>query len=233
MPDRLLDDLVEMLTLMREAERDVFGALDPAVRDRPIRDGDWSPKDHQAHLSNWKRRQADRLAAARTGTQLEAWDDEEAVNARHQAQTASWTWEAVTDDADAAHERLIGEVRAADPDLVRTGEHLLDGTYGNGALHAQQHFIWLHRADIGIDDARVATFNDDTERALRRAALGDHDRGTALYNMACFHALDGRLERARPLLREAFGLRADLVAFALEDPDLVALRDEIDLLAAQ
>ena len=234
MPDRLTDDLVEMLTLMRDAERDVFGALDPAVRDRPIREGDWSPKDHQAHLSAWKGRQADRLAAARSGTQLEPWEDEDdVVNARLQARTADWGWDAVSADAEAAHERLIAEVRATDPDLVRTGDHLLDGTYGNGAFHAQQHFIWLQAADIGIDDARVMAFNDDAERVVRRAALSDRDRGTALYNMACFHALGGRLDRARPLLREAFGLRPDLVEFAPGDPDLAPLRDEIDALAAQ
>lgn len=234
MPDRLIDDLVEMLTLMREAERDVFGALDPAVRDRPIRDGDWSPKDHQAHLSAWKGRQADRLAAARSDAPLEPWEDEDdVVNARLQARTASWTWEAVRDEADAAHERLVGEVRAADPDQVRSGDHLLDGTYGNGIFHAQQHLVWLQAADIGLDDARVTAFNDDAERVVRRAALSDRDRGTALYNMACFHALAGRLHRARPLLREAFGLRDDLVEFAPGDPDLAALRDEIEALAAQ
>ncbi|HEY7333217.1 MAG TPA: hypothetical protein VH859_09705 [Candidatus Limnocylindria bacterium] len=234
MPDRLTDDLVEMLTLMREAERDVFGALDPAVRDRPIQEGDWSPKDHQAHLSAWKGRQADRLAAARSGTQLEPWEDEDdVVNARLQARTADWDWDAVVADADAAHERLIGEVRAADPDQIRSGDHLLDGTYGNGMFHAQQHFLWLQAADIGIDHARVTAFNEDAERIVRRAGLGDRDRGTALYNLACFQALAGRLDRARPLLREAFGLRGDLVEFAPEDPDLEALREEIGALAAQ
>jgi hypothetical protein len=219
---------------MREAERDVFVALDPAVRDRPIRDGDWSPKDHQAHLSAWKGRQADRLAAARSGTQLEPWEDEDDVtNARLQARTADWSWDAVSADADAAHERLVAEVRAADPDQVRSGDHLLDGTYGNGIFHAQQHFVWLQAAGIGIDDARVTAFNDDAERIVRRAALGERDRGTALYNMACFHAIGGRLDRARPLLREAFGLRGDLVEFAPGDPDLAALHGELETLAAQ
>ena len=234
MPDRLTDDLVDMLTSRPPPPRDVFGHLDPAVRDRPIREGDWSPKDHQAHLSAWKGRQADRLAAARNGTQLEPWEDEDdVVNARLQARTADWSWDAVVADADAAHERLIGEVRTADPDQIRTGDHLLDGTYGNGMFHAQQHFIWLQAADIGIDDARVMAFNDDAERVVRRAALSDRDRGTAVYNLACFHALAGRLDRARPLLREAFGLREDLVEFAPGDPDLAALRDELDTLAAQ
>jgi hypothetical protein len=234
MNDRLTDDLVEMLTMTRDAERDVFGALDPGVRDRPLREGDWSPKDHQAHLTAWKTRQADRFEAARTQGQLPEWEDEEdAINARLQAQRADWSWESLVDEADAASERLVGEVRAADPELVRTGDRLLDGTFGNGAFHAQQHFIWLEAADIGLDEARVMTFVDAIERLIRDSDLPDRDRGTAIYNSACFHAVAGRLDRARELLREAFPLRSDLVAFAREDGDLIALRDEIDALAAQ
>jgi hypothetical protein len=232
--DHLIDQLVEMLTLTRDAERDVFGALDPDVRDRPLREGDWSPKDHQAHLTAWKGRQADRFEAARTHSDLPEWQDEEdEINARLQAQRADWTWDALAEEADAVSERLLNEVRAADPELIRTGERLLDGTFGNGAFHAQQHFIWLLAADIGLDEARVMAFVDAIEHLIRTSDLPDRDRGTAIYNSACFHALAGRLDRARTLLREAFPLRSDLVDFAREDGDLVELRDEIDALAAQ
>lgn len=33
------DDLIQMLQAMRSAERDIFGRLDPSVRDAPIRPG--------------------------------------------------------------------------------------------------------------------------------------------------------------------------------------------------
>jgi hypothetical protein len=232
MPDRLIDDLVEMLTLTRDAERDLFGALDPVARDRPIREGDWSPKDHQAHLTAWKARQADRLAAARTGSALPEWQDEEdEINARLRAERADTPWEAIAEEADAVSERLVGEVRAADPELIRTGERLLDGTFGNGAFHAQQHFIWLGAANVGLDEARAMRFAEEVERLIRTSELPDRDRATAMYNSACFHAIAGRLDPARELLREAFPLRPELAAFAREDPDLVALRDELDALS--
>lgn len=232
--DPLIDQLVEMLLLTRDAERDTFGALAPDVRDRPLREGDWSPKDHQAHLTAWKGRQADRLEAARTQGQLAEWQDEEdEINARLQAERADWSWDALVEEADAVSQRLTDEVRAADPELLRTGEHLLDGTFGNGPFHAQQHFIWLQAASIGLDEARVMDFVDALERLVREADLPDRDRGTAIYNSACFHAMGGRLDRARELLRDAFPLRSDLVDFAREDGDLVELRDEIDALAAQ
>ena len=61
----LAEALVEQLGAMRDAERRLFGALDSPVRDRPIRPGDWSPKDHQAHLTAWKGRQAERVRSVR------------------------------------------------------------------------------------------------------------------------------------------------------------------------
>ncbi len=82
-------------------------------------------------------------------------------------------------------------------------------------------------AQIGVDEARVATFFDEHERQLSEAALPDAERGVGLYNLACAHAVAGRLDRARPLLRVAFGLRPDLGEFAREDPDLAAFRDEL------
>ena len=58
----LTGTLVALLRSMRDAERAIFGGLKPEFRDRPMREGDWSPKDHQAHLTAWKARQANRYA---------------------------------------------------------------------------------------------------------------------------------------------------------------------------
>lgn len=234
MTDQLSSDLLEMLAIMRTAERDVFGALEPDVRERPIREGDWSPKDHLAHLAAWKGRQADRLAAARTGGGLDEWQGEDdEINARLQAERNTWTWDETIADADAVQDRLADEIRAIDPDLLRDGERLVDGTYANGVFHAQQHFSWLQQAGIGIDEQRVMQFADDIERLVRHASLPDRDRGTAFYNAACFHALAGRDDRARSLLREAFGLRPELLEWAGQDTDLATLRGELDALVAR
>ncbi len=233
MTEQLIADLLEMLTAMRAAERDIFGALPAEARERPIREDDWSPKDHLAHLSAWKGRQADRLAAARTGAELEEWQGEDdEINARLQAERAAWSWEQTVADADASHERLAAEIRAINPDLLREGDGLVDGTYGNGVFHAQQHFSWLQAADIGLDEGRVMAFAEEIEQLVRRASLPDRDRGTAIYNTACFQSLAGRDDRARPLLREAFALRPELLDWARQDSDLETLGGELDGLAA-
>ncbi|MEO8638962.1 MAG: hypothetical protein ABI458_03490 [Chloroflexota bacterium] len=229
--DPLVASLVEQLRAMREAERDVFGALDPTVRDRAMRPGDWSPKDHQAHLTAWKAIQTDRMRAAATGETVAADSREtDELNAELQAERADWDWAEIVREADATSDRLQAEIRAAGTPVLIATDGLVGRIYGNSAAHALTHFAWLVAAGVGVDERRVADFLDDHERHLSSAPLPDADRAIALYNLACAHAVAGRLDRARPLLRTAFGVRPDLAEFATGDPDLVELREELPTL---
>jgi DinB superfamily len=231
--DPLIASLVAQLQEMRQAERDIFGGLDPALRDRPLRPGDWSPKDHQAHLTAWKGRQAERIRAIRMGEPFptDAREDDE-INAELQAARADWAWEATTTEADEVSARLEAEIRRAGAATLTGSQPLVAGIFGNGPFHAITHFGWLVEARIGVDESRLAAFIAAEERLLANADIPDADRGTGLYNLACAHAVAGRLDRARPLLRDAFRLRPDLAEFAREDPDLVELRDELPTLVA-
>jgi hypothetical protein len=230
--DPLVAALVEQVQAMREAERDVFGALEPAVRDRPMRPGDWSPKDHQAHLTAWKAIQANRIRAAVRGeTPASDGRETDEINAELQATRADWPWEAIAREADEVSDELEAEIRAAGPAMLLATEGMVGRIYGNTASHALTHFAWLVNAGIGVDQVRAAAFLDQHERQMETAPLPDADRGVGLYNLACAHAVAGRLDRARPLLRAAFQLRPDLAEFAKEDPDLVDLRDELVTLA--
>ena len=230
----LTGTLVALLRSMRAAEGDVFGGLDPEVRDRPLRDGDWSPKDHQAHLTAWKARQANRYADARRGVEpAEMSDDEiQAINAEQQAARADWDWEAISQEADEVTDRLIREISDTGADELARSERLIQGTFGNGPFHAMEHFGWLRQANVGADESRIAAYLDETQQIVERGGLPDRDAATAAYNVACFQALAGRLDAARPLLRHAFELNPELMTFAKEDTDLTALRDELDELAA-
>ena len=227
-----VESLVAQLQTMREAERSLFGGLDPEVRDRPMRPGDWSPKDHQAHLTAWKERQANRIRAVRDGEPFPTDNrEDDVINAELQALRADWAWEAIATEADEVSERLVSEIMAAGAPVLIDSDRLVGGIFGNGPFHAATHFCWLLEAGIGMDPARVAAFMDAEERLLASTDLPDADRGTGLYNIACTHALAGRLDRARSLLREAFRLRPDLAGYAVEDSDLVALRGELASLA--
>lgn len=226
--DQLVVSLVDQVRAMRDAERDVFGALEPAVRDRPIRPGDWSPKDHQAHLTAWKAIQRDRLRATAKGETL-ASDSRETDerNAELQALRADWAWDDIVREADEVNDQLQAEIRAAGATLLVESEGMIGRIFGNSAPHALTHFAWLADAGIGVDPARVAAFVDEHERQVEHTPLADPDRAIAVYNLACSHAVAGRLDRARPLLAEAFRLSPDLAEYAKGDPDLVLLRGEL------
>jgi hypothetical protein len=234
MADQVVDSVVALLRVTREAERDIFGSLDPEVRDRPLRPGDWSPKDHQAHLTAWKARQANRFAAARSGAEPGQTPDGEtdAINAELQAARADWSWDAIVEEAEDVSERLIREISATSPETFKEFPLLIGGASGNGPFHAISHFGWLEEANVGVDPERVSAFIEQVQAVIEEGGLPEADAGTALYNIACFHALGGRLDEARPLLRRAFQMRPDLAKFSLGDTDLTALRGELEALAS-
>jgi hypothetical protein len=234
MTDSLNDTLVNLLRMTRQAERDIFGGIDSGIRDRPMREGDWSPKDHQAHLTAWKARQADRFAAARRGEEPPQTADgqTDAINAKLQAERADWPWDAIVQEAEEVSERLNREIATSGQETFERFDRLISGTFGNGPMHAMSHFGWLLDADIGVDGERVATFVRELTPLIEAGGLPDSDLGTALYNTACAHTLAGRLDEARPLLQRAFQLRPDLVAFAPTDDDLLSIRDELAGLAS-
>jgi hypothetical protein len=232
--DALTAALAATIDTARTAERDLFGSLDPAARDRPIRPGDWSPKDFQAHLSAWKGRHAVRLARLRGSQEpadADAESEEDAINARLRATRVDWAWDAITDEADEAAARLVAEIRQADPEEFRASDRLINLTFGNGLIHTLTHVRWLLEAGVPLDGARVAAFERDALRVAGVAAVPEHPRAAEIYNIACHHALRGSLDLARGLLRDSFRLDPGLVEFSRTDEDLVAIRGELEDLA--
>jgi hypothetical protein len=232
--ETLPDDLAATIEASRRVERDLFGSMDPVVRARPIREGDWTPQDHQAHLTAWKNRQADRFEAAREGRELPrriSEDETDAINAELQAQRAGWPWDELVREADESAFRLMDGIRATSATVIESDERLLGGTFGNGLLHTLTHMRWLREAGTGIDQVRLRAFADEAEKLARADGFSLGIRSESLYDLACFHVLDGRPGVAKPLLVEAFRGRPDLVDYAPTDPDLTTLADELPELA--
>lgn len=223
--------VIEGLLAARAAERDILAAIDPGVRDAPPADGEWSPKDVQAHLSAWRAHQADRFKSIRLGTpepSLPATETDEA-NAVYHAQRADWTWGRVLADADAATERLIDEIRQTSDAVIADGR-LIGTTMGNGPEHDLGHLPTL-AAQVGME-GRVAELAESVAVMVRTDGWPSRATAFARYNLACFHALAGRLDEARALLREALPAEAELRELAPHDDDLVALRSELPGLGA-
>jgi hypothetical protein len=223
--------LVDGLRAARATEREILDAIDPDDRDRPGVDGGWSAKDVQAHLGSWRRRMVDRMAATREGREepsLAATETDE-VNALFHAERADWPWEQVVADADATTGDLIAEIEAASPAVLEDPQ-LVGSIMGNGPEHSLAHLAPL--ADRVGARTRVIELATRMESIIDSEVWPNRAAAFARYNLACFHALNGRLDRARELLRQALPDQEELRSFAPEDDDLVALRDELPSLAA-
>ncbi len=222
--------LIEALRHTRAVERDVLAALDPARRDSPPADGGWSAKDTLAHLSAWRRHQAGRLAARREGRDeppLPALEMDD-VNAIFHAEHADWAWDRVAADAESTADALVAEV-AAVSDETLADTRMVGLIMGDGPEHDLGHLGQLAATDALR--ARVVELADTTRAIIDRGGWPPRAAAYARYNLACFHALGGRLDAARSLLRQALHEQEELLAQAPTDDDLIALRDEIGTLA--
>src|SRR5689334_8741029 len=132
--------LIEGLHAARAAEREVLDAIDAEDRERPAIDGGWSPKDIQTHLAAWRRRQVERLAAAREGRDdpaLPAVETDD-VNAVFHAERADWPWDRVVADADATMTDLVDEIRYASNETMNE-PRMVGSIMGNGPEHTLLH----------------------------------------------------------------------------------------------
>jgi hypothetical protein len=227
----LRSGLIDGLRAARTAEREILAALDPAVRDAPAADGGWSPKDIQAHLSAWRRHQVERYAARREGRDevpLPATETDES-NAILHAERADWTWDQVLADADEATEALIAEIEVASAETI-ADDRVLGTTMGNGPEHDLAHLPAL-ATRTGLEE-RVTDLAESVATSVDRGGWPPRAAAFARYNLACYHALAGRLDEARTLLRLALPDEEELKELAPKDDDLIELRDEIpDLIA--
>jgi len=198
----LRNGLVDGVRAARATEREIFGAIDPDDRDRTGVDGGWSAKDIQAHLAAWRRRQVERMAAVRENRDepaLAATETDE-VNAIFHAERAGWSWDHVVADADATTTDLIAEIEAAAP-AVLDDPQLVGQIMANGPEHTLAHLAPL--ADRVGARTRVIDLATRVESIIDAGGWPDRAAAFARYNLACFHALNGRLDRARELLRQA------------------------------
>ena len=218
--------LVQNLRACRAAERDVFAALDPADRDAAPVDGGWSAKDELAHLSAWRQRQADVMVARREGRAKPALPavDLDETNSLFHAERADWSWAKVDADADATADTLIAEIVAADDETLADME-IISSIMGDGPEHDLAHLARI--AEIVGLGQRVVDLASRAEAMIDRGGWPSRSAAFGRYNLACFHALGGRLDIARSLLRQALPVEDELRSQAIEDDDLIALRDEI------
>ena len=91
---------------------------------------------------------------------------------------------------------------------------------------------WLELAPIARGLSRIARRRDEAAALWERAIETDGRFGDAVYNLACAHALAGRLDQATDTLRVAIGIDPiRYVRLARRDKDLEPLKKRDDVRA--
>lgn len=225
-----------LLELLRRARADEQALISSLTADEKAATGTperWSAKDLLAHIAYWRERLTQRLAARARGESFSGLSDSEvdAENATVFEAHRELSWEHVQADAARVFDQLValvsqfGEEELSDPTPVGWYDYraLLAAIVGNSFTHPETHIagFYLERGDL----ARARQLQENMADAIVRIDSSPKARGAALYNLACFYALNGESAKAIELLRQALPLRADLVEWSKQDPDLVSLRE--------
>ena len=169
------------------------------------------------------------MRAIRDGTDEPTEVETDETNAIFHAERAGWTWEQVDTDADATTDDLVAEIEAASDETLALPR--ISGTImGNGSEHTLTHLAPI-AARAGLE-SRTLELADAITAIIDRGGWPSRAAAFARYNLACYHALSGNLDVARSLLRLALPDDEELRGFAPTDDDLIALRDELPVLAA-
>lgn len=228
--------VLELLHEARDQEQAAVASLSPTEREAIGTWEQWSAKDTISQIAFWKRLQTGKLRTALRGEPLPVWNTSAVVDPLNQANYAKWQqrpWNEIAAEAQAACEELVGQVRAmAEAELTEDrpdGGALWPETLGNGIWYPYTELIRLaqRRGDtVGetrVVEARIVG-NEAVLAALRATGASDETIANHSYNLACYYAMAGRIDRAIALLDEAFALRHGLMTLARHDADLDALR---------
>jgi tetratricopeptide (TPR) repeat protein len=99
-----------------------------------------------------------------------------------------------------------------------------DAVLGNSYTHPRIHIYEYLRENGDID--RAVRLLEEAVPEMREASSNPLVHGTALYNLACVRAHQGRLDEAIDNLQQAFSMRPEMKAAAAKDSDLASLRDD-------
>src|SRR5450432_2265148 len=192
----------------------------------------WAPKEMLAHLAAWQDRRTQQLAAVLDGKTPPAFEDVEEINTADFEKFHKMPWQDVLAFVNATISTLIEQTRTLPEDALTNpqanGRPLWSSVVGDGYAHPQTHLagFYVQRGQL----QRATQMQEAAAEALSQFDK-PFGRGTALYNLACFYALNGQSGKALTLLPEALKLAPDLLEWSKQDSDLESLHNEPAYLA--
>ena len=213
---------------LSDAERNQAGTLEH-----------WAAKDTLAHIAAWQTRWVNWLSPLAEGKplsdenrpQIDEADDENRANAEIFAANQQRSWAQIqTDYQNASRQILKLAALLSEEDLnspPRFASHkqetLARRLAGTFFCHLLEHLtrFFIERQN----PARALEIAEEFSRSID-ADDTTAERGTALYNLACYAALTGQREIAFANLKTALSLYPELIEWSKQDSDLASLREE-------
>ncbi len=237
MPADYKSRLLQLIERAHAEEQALHARLTEAERNAPGSPEHWAVKDLVAHIAYWQDRAAERMVAAKRGETPETFDEFQDLNAQNFEASRHKTWAEVTAWAERAYAQFHAAAEALSEDELtqadryawRKGAPLAQMVMGNGCSHNLLHLA-QNLAERG-DMKQAAAMQEWLAQALIELDDSPANRGTALYNLACFYATTGQPAKALPLVKESLHLRADLREWSKQDTDLDSLREKAEFKA--
>jgi tetratricopeptide (TPR) repeat protein len=221
--------LLDTLAASRERERELDTLCDDGGPPVP---GQWTAKDHLAHLAHWRRLATEALVAVHAGHPIPGAADIEGVNADVLAANRGRSAAEVKKAARTSYAELAAAIEdCSEDELLRPrperDSEVWEMVLADGHLHLGEHLGFWHEA---LGDEGAAEQAQMWARDVLQAAFTDpKSLAFGAYNLGCFYARLGRTADALPHLRRGFELHSDLKEWARTDKDLDRIRDSPEL----
>ena len=223
--------LIDLLRQAQISQNTFMQELTPAERAAIGTPELWAAKDHVAHMTFWRQRLVLRLQSLLRKAPQPKSEDFEELNPIIFEEQRYRSWSDIIAESDQVYADLIALAdQLSEEDLtafnrfdwMQEGMPLYTSFMGNCYEHTQNHLA-QYSVDSGDLERALDTYEVWAKRVLE-ARVPETLQGYVLYNLACFYATHGRLEKASTPLQQAFTLYPHSRELALTDPDLVELR---------
>ena len=208
---------------LKDAERIEVGTLEK-----------WAARDVLAHITAWQMRWVEWLSPLSEGKPLaeegpEPVEDENQANAKIFAKNQGRSWDQIHSDYQTTSQqilRLAALLSEHDLNMPQRFAWLTDQTFASRLSGTFYWHVQAHLAYFFFDRKEPARAVEIAEKFAAQVGADEpaKERGTALYNLACFSALAGRSETALANLKTALSIYPELIELSKKDTDLDSLR---------
>lgn len=235
--DSVVTRLIGLIYRAQEAELDFLGNLSEGERVAQGTYDNWAPKDLIAHTNYWRRRAVEALAYLSRGQNPPAYPEYEQVNRETFEENRDLPLEFQLRESKTTVRALIDALdRFDDEELTdpqrypwRKGQPLIAYVISNAYMHPITH-LCQNYLKLG-DQASAFRLQEAAIKDISEVDANPASRSLAVYDLACFFAQTGNIDKAVENLAEVLPQSPELAAWSRQDPDLVVLQNDPRYLA--